>query len=383
MNTLIFFFIFIGAYVSDFYLIMCQIQPAILFKKGKKHAPLSQKLYSLSFFPNLKTHSQFELNLQREAMEDVFRTSIWVQFLLLFSFLLLVKKAWRRLSGNKLPPGPPKLPIIGNIYQFGVFSHKSLQQLSMKYGPIMHLHLGSVPTVIISSAEAAKQVLKTSDLECCSRPLLTATGRLSYNYHDVAFTPYSNYWKEMRKLSMTELFSANRVQSFQFIREEEVANMIDSISKSISSSVNLSQKLMSLNAEITCRTAIGKSSFRDGRGLFDVVKFQEQIHEAQGTMGSFCASDLFPYVGWIVDWITGFHGRLERTFNYWDVFHQQVINDHLLRLGRENKEDEDIVDVLLKIKENPGGSSALQITHDRIKAVLMVRNLSHIHNLAS
>ncbi|KAF2320561.1 hypothetical protein GH714_028291 [Hevea brasiliensis] len=87
------------------------------------------------------------------------------------------------------------------------------------------------PILIVSSADAAKEVLKTHDINTCSRPLLAGTGKLSYNYLDVAFTPYGDYWREMRKICVLELFSAKRVQSFQFVREEEIDLLIDSISK--------------------------------------------------------------------------------------------------------------------------------------------------------
>ncbi|XWS16782.1 hypothetical protein CRYUN_Cryun33cG0008600 [Craigia yunnanensis] len=304
-------------------------------------------------------------------MEDVVRISVWVQFLLFFSLLFLVKKkieAWRRRG--KLPPGPPKLPIIGNLHQLSVLPHRSLQQLSKKYGPVVLLQLGSVPALFVSSAETAREVLKTYDLECCSRPVLAATGRLSYNYLDVAFTPYGKYWREMRKICILELFSAKRVQSFRFIREEEVALMIASICQSSSSGnpVNLYQKLKSLTTEITCRVAFGRSTFGDVG--FNVQKFQELIHEAMGIMGSFSAYDIFPCVGWIIDRITGMHGRLERIFHDLDIFYQKVIDDHL-SFGRQKQEDEGIVDAFLKIKKNQGDSSALQITHDHIKAILM------------
>ncbi|KAJ6948517.1 hypothetical protein NC651_002756 [Populus alba x Populus x berolinensis] len=81
----------------------------------------------------------------------------------------------------------------------------------------MLLKLGVVPTVVISSAEAAKEVLKTNDLHACRRPLLAGTGRISYNYSDVSFTyTYGDYWRKMQKICVLELCSARRVQSFSY-----------------------------------------------------------------------------------------------------------------------------------------------------------------------
>lgn len=85
----------------------------------------------------------------------------------------------------------------------------------------------------------------------------------------------------------------------------------------------------------------------------------------------FFASDFFPCVGWIVDRVTGVHGRLERIFDIWDAFYQQVIDDHLdSERGKKEDDDEDIVDVLLKLSKNQAQSS-FEITHDHIKAILM------------
>ncbi|XVF77758.1 hypothetical protein PTKIN_Ptkin14bG0072500 [Pterospermum kingtungense] len=235
----------------------------------------------------------------------------------------------------------------------------------------MLLQLGSVPAVIVSSAKEAREVLQTYDLECCSRPLSVGSARLSYNFLDLGFAPYGKYWREMRKICVLELFSVKRVQQFQFIREEEIGLMIDSISQSSISGnpVNLSQKLMSLTAEIICRVAFGsRSNFGDGG--FSVHKFQKLVHEAMGILGSFCASDFFPYVGWIIDGITGYHGRLERIFHDLDLLYQMVIDDHL-RCGKQKQEDEDIIDVLQNINRNQSHSSAVQITNDHIKAILM------------
>jgi len=39
----------------------------------------------------------------------------------------------------------------------------------------MHLMLGRVPTVVVSSSDTARQVLRVHDLHCCTRPSLSGT----------------------------------------------------------------------------------------------------------------------------------------------------------------------------------------------------------------
>ncbi|XP_027117188.2 norfluorocurarine oxidase isoform X2 [Coffea arabica] len=81
---------------------------------------------------------------------------------------------------KKLPPSPPKLPIIGNLHQLGQFPHRSLQSLSRKYGPLMLLELGSKPMLVVSSSNAACQILKTHDLSFASRPKSGIPDKLFY-----------------------------------------------------------------------------------------------------------------------------------------------------------------------------------------------------------
>lgn len=88
-------------------------------------------------------------------------------------FLYLLKKH-TNAAKTLLPPGPPGLPIIGNLHEIGTtrILHLYLWQLSKKYGPNIHMKLGSVPILVVSSAKLAKEVLKTQDLAFCSRPKL-------------------------------------------------------------------------------------------------------------------------------------------------------------------------------------------------------------------
>jgi 4-hydroxyphenylacetaldehyde oxime monooxygenase len=71
----------------------------------------------------------------------------------------------------------------------------------------MLLRLGSVPTVVVSSPEEAREVMKTHDVHCCSRPAMSG------EYKDVAFAPYGDHVRDMRKLFVLELLSMRRVQA--------------------------------------------------------------------------------------------------------------------------------------------------------------------------
>jgi fermentation-respiration switch protein FrsA (DUF1100 family) len=79
-------------------------------------------------------------------------------FISLFILHRLTNKESRKHTKLNLPPGPKKLPFIGNLHQLGSSIHRSLHDLSLQYGPIMYLQLGQVPTVVISSAALAKEV---------------------------------------------------------------------------------------------------------------------------------------------------------------------------------------------------------------------------------
>ncbi|KAF3581909.1 hypothetical protein DY000_02032053 [Brassica cretica] len=110
--------------------------------------------------------------------------ALFLIFCFLLSFILLAAAVRSQRRSNALPPGPPGWPIIGNIFQIGKAPHRSLANLSRIYGSVMSLRFGSLTTVIISSPEAAREVLKTHDQVLSGRIILDPIR--SIDHHDVS-----------------------------------------------------------------------------------------------------------------------------------------------------------------------------------------------------
>ncbi|KAJ6911479.1 hypothetical protein NC652_021940 [Populus alba x Populus x berolinensis] len=102
---------------------------------------------------------------------------------------------------------------------------------------------------------------------------------------------------------------------------------------------------------------------------FDRDKFHEVVHDAEAVVGSISADESIPYLGWIVDWLTGHRARTERVFHEVDTFFQHVIDNHLK--PERIKEHDDMVDVLLRIEKEQTELGASQFTKDNIKATLL------------
>ncbi|KAI3454388.1 hypothetical protein Pfo_011051 [Paulownia fortunei] len=289
---------------------------------------------------------------------------LFMLFISLITFYLLMKKKGKDTNTRRLPPGPKRLPIIGNLHQLGKLPHRSLQNLSKTYGDLLFLQLGLVPTLVVSSPDRAREIFKNHDLVFSGRPPLYALKRFSYDFSSITVAPYGEYWRELRKIVVLELMIAKRVQSFGNIRVEEVALMVDRIASTAPNPVDLSSLAFSLSNNVVCRAAFGTMNPVDhGKSS----KFQEILHETQHLVGEFNVADYFPGLAWI-NKFNGVDKRLNKNFRDLDGFFDKVIQQHVDPM-RPNSDGEDIVDVLLRIQKD--SNQTIPLKDEQLKGVIL------------
>ncbi|KAL2902371.1 Geraniol 8-hydroxylase [Bienertia sinuspersici] len=155
------------------------------------------------------------------------------------SFVLCLLLAWITLylilsnvkktsnsNARILPPGPPTIPIFGNLFSLGTKPHISLTELANRYGPLMTLQLGGVTTVTISSAAMAKEALQRNDLLFSNRMVIDAVCALNHHENSIVWLPHSPKWRNLRKICTSQVFASSRLDATQSLRRNKVKDIL-------------------------------------------------------------------------------------------------------------------------------------------------------------
>ncbi|XP_037472895.1 cytochrome P450 71A1-like [Triticum dicoccoides] len=270
------------------------------------------------------------------------------------------------------PPSPPGLPIIGNLHQLGRGRpHRTLEALARRHGPLLLLRLGSVRAIVVSSASLAEAVLRTQDNVFCSRPQqYTARGTL-YGCRDVGFSAYNERWRQLRRIAVVHLLSMKRVDSFRALREEEVARFVGRVRAASGSGAHEGRRGINVTELIITLTytVISRAAFGNKLGGVEPVMVRDMMKELTDLLGTIAVSDVFPRLGWLVDWATGLQARVKRTAAELDSIMERTITEHEGDPGKDDGEAPDLLDDLLLIAKD--GDQGFKLDRIDVKGVIL------------
>jgi cytochrome P450 len=267
-----------------------------------------------------------------------------------------------------LPPGPWTLPVIGSLHHLiaGGLPHHAMRRLAHKYGPVMMLRLGEVPALVLSSPEAAQEALKTQDLAFADRNVNPTLKALTFDGNDVALAPYGERWRQLRKICVTELLTNSRVQSFQHIREQEVARFLQDVSTSAAtgSAVNLTKMVSKFINDTFVLESVGNH-----------CKYHHEFLDAFSTglreTFSLTVADLFPssrvlqFFAMAPRKVLACRKRMQRVL-------EQVIQEKAEAMDGGDEGNEGFVGVLLRLQKERG----TLLNHASVVGLLFVSLIS-------
>ncbi|CAN4094797.1 unnamed protein product [Withania somnifera] len=293
----------------------------------------------------------------------------------LFSSLFLKYVVFRKRAVCQLPPSPFGLPIIGHLHLLSPIPHQALHRLSNRYGPLIHIYLGSVPCLVVSSPKMAKEVLKTHENSFLNRPQTAVVDYLTYGSQDFSFAPYGLYWKFMKKICMSELLGARTLDMLLPVRRDEIKRFIELLLQKAESgeALDIEAELLRVSNNIISRMIMRERCSEDKHEAGSIRKLVQDIAELTGKL------NLSDYIWFCKNLdLQGFAKRTKDVRKRFDKMMERIINEHEEARKKRNcqSKDEgetveikDLLDILLDISEDE--CSEIRLTRENIKAFIL------------
>ncbi|XP_047152891.1 cytochrome P450 CYP82D47-like [Vigna umbellata] len=262
-------------------------------------------------------------------------------------------------STRKPPEAAGGWPLIGHLHLLGGSTeppHVTLGSLADKYGPIFSIRIGVHPAVVVSSWELAKECFTTLDVVVSSRPKYTAAKLLGYNYANFGFSPYGEFWREMRKITASELLSTTRFELLKDIRHSEVKSSFKELYRSWADkgdgshylSVEMKQWFGDVNLNVILRMISGKQYSTRSEDEQQVRRIRKVFREFFRLTGLFVVGDAIPFLGWLD--LGGEVKEMKKTAMEMDTIVSEWLEEHRQKRDiDESKTEQDFVDVLLSV----------------------------------
>ncbi|CAL0317238.1 unnamed protein product [Lupinus luteus] len=215
------------------------------------------------------------------------------------------------VHGSEPPLVAGAWPILGHLPLLSnskVSLHRKLGAIAENYGPIFTIKLGSKHVLVLSNWEMAKECFTKNDKVVSSRPNSVAVETLTYNQAIFIFAPYGSYWRELRKITTSEILGNHRVMLLSHVFVSEITTSIKELFNVWSNKkneseyvlVDLKEWFIQITFNTILRVLVGKRYFGDGAMVEDkeaqrcVKAFTEFIR----LMGVFTMADIVPCLRW-------------------------------------------------------------------------------------
>lgn len=240
------------------------------------------------------------------------------------------------------PPGPWRLPFVGNLFTLDLEkSHLQLQEFVKKYGNLFCLDLSGKSIIIVTGLPLIKEVLVHMDQNFMNRPMPPIRER-SFKKNGLIMSS-GQLWKEQRRFALMTLrnFGLGK-KSLEERIQEEARHLIEAMEKENGQPFDAHFKINNAVSNIICSITFGERfEYHDGQfqellKLFDEVMYLEASMQCQ-------LYNIFP---WIMKFLPGSHQTLFSNWKKLELFVSRMLENH--KKDWNPAETRDFIDAYLK-----------------------------------
>lgn len=140
--------------------------------------------------------------------------------------LILLRIIKEYIYSRSLPPGPTRLPLIGNLHQAPSDTPwVTFKKWAEKYGPIMSVQFGKDTMIIISDPAIARELLEKRGSAYADRPRMVMAGECLTKGMHMLLRPYNERYKLHQRLDAPVL-APRASQTYHPIQDLESKQLV-------------------------------------------------------------------------------------------------------------------------------------------------------------
>ncbi|CAL5379242.1 unnamed protein product [Camellia sinensis] len=229
-------------------------------------------------------------------------------------------------------PGPSSLPIIGLVFAFARSLTLANLAKTFEAVPLMAFSIGFARFII--SSHPAKDILSSSAF--ADRPVKESAYELLF-HRAMGFAPYGEYWRNLRRISSTHLFSSKRITCFGDFQQKMGIEMVNQV-----------KGLMEKNGVVEIKRVLHFRSLNNV--MMSVFGWSYDFNGCDGFEPEGLVSEGMSCLGYSTGVI---------IFLFWvlNVFVGKIIEEHRFKRAKNGGvvgggDDDDFVDVLLDLEND-------------------------------
>ncbi|XP_066387179.1 cytochrome P450 78A1-like [Miscanthus floridulus] len=252
--------------------------------------------------------------------------------------------------------GPRGLPVFGSIFALSNgLPHRALAAMARAAGPrakeLMAFSVGDTPAVVSSCPATAREVLAHPSF--ADRPVKRSARELMFA-RAIGFAPNGEYWRRLRRVASTHLFSPRRVAAHEPGRQGDAEAMLHSVAaeQAATGTVVLRLHLQAAALNNIMGSVFGtRYNVTSGAGATEAELLKSMVREGFELLGAFNWSDHLPWLAHLYD-PSNVTRRCAALVPRVQTFVRGVIDEHRRRRQYSAAIDDnaDFVDVLLSLE---------------------------------